>query len=128
VVPIGRLNGILVDLYGVCTMVDFEVTNIVENTFPYPTPLGLDCNFDYKDIINLKTRKMIFESGEYRVIVPLDPSERGRYVEPTTNNILIEDLHQLYRTSMHEEDYINPIANGILIWRSIISYSSDSDT
>jgi hypothetical protein len=80
-------------------MADFEVIDIVDNTFPYPTLLGLDWDFDNQTIINLKTRKMIFESGEYRVIAPLDPSEGGRYVEPATDNILTEDVNQLYRTT-----------------------------
>jgi hypothetical protein len=84
VVPIGILKGIPVDLDGVCTMADFEVIDIVDNTSPYPTLLGLDWDFDNQTIINLKTRKMIFESGEYIVIAPLDPSEGGRYVEPAT--------------------------------------------
>jgi hypothetical protein len=71
---------------------------------------------------------MIFESGEYRVIAPLDPSEGGRYVEPATDNILTEDVNQLYRTTTREEDYINPTADGMLSWRSISSCASDSDT
>jgi hypothetical protein len=74
VIPIGRLKGILVDLDGVCIMVNFEVIDIVDNTTPYPTLLGLDWEFDNQIIINLKTRKFIFELGEYKVIAPLDPS------------------------------------------------------
>jgi hypothetical protein len=80
VVPIGRLKGILVDLDGVCTMQEFEVIDIVDNTSPYPTLLGIDWDFDNQTIINLKTKKIIFESKEYRFIVTLDPSEGGRYV------------------------------------------------
>jgi hypothetical protein len=30
----------------VCTMDDFEVIDIVDNTSPYPTLLGLDWDFD----------------------------------------------------------------------------------
>jgi hypothetical protein len=71
-VPIGRLKGILVDIDGVCTMDDFEFIDIMENTSPYPTLFGLDWAFDNQDIINFKTRKMIFESGEYKFIAPLD--------------------------------------------------------
>jgi hypothetical protein len=82
VVPIGRLKGIPVDLDGVCTMTDLEVIDIVDNTTPYPTLLGLD--WYHLTIINFKTGKMIFESGEYRFIAPLDPSEGGIYVEPAT--------------------------------------------
>jgi hypothetical protein len=64
VVPICGLKGIPVDLYGVCTMENFEVISIVDNTSPYTTLLGLDWAFDNQGIINLKTRKMIFESRE----------------------------------------------------------------
>jgi hypothetical protein len=63
VVPDHRLSGILVDLDGVRTMAYFEVIEIVDNTSPYPTLLGLDCAFDKHDVINLKTRNMIFELG-----------------------------------------------------------------
>jgi hypothetical protein len=41
-----KVEGIPVDLDGVCTMADFEVIDIVENTSPYPTLLGLDWAFD----------------------------------------------------------------------------------
>jgi hypothetical protein len=34
-------------------------------------------------------------------------------VEPI-DNILIEDVNQLYKTTTSEEDYINPTANGML--------------
>jgi hypothetical protein len=128
VVPIGRLKGIPVDLDGVRTMADFEVIDIVDNTSPYPSLLGLDWDFDNQAIINVKTRKMIFESGEYKVIVPLDPSEGSRYVEPAMDNILTENVNHLYRTTVREEDYINPTAYGMLSWRSISSCASDSNT
>ena len=83
VLPIGRLKGVTVDLDGVRTMAYFEVIEIVDGTTPYPTLLRLDWEFDNHAIINLKKRKMTFESGEYRVITPLDPSEGERFVEPT---------------------------------------------
>ena len=41
-VPIGRLKCKAIDLDGVFTMEDFEVIDIVDNTTPYPTLLGLD--------------------------------------------------------------------------------------
>jgi hypothetical protein len=55
---------VTVDLDGVSTKVDFEVIEIVDGTKPYPTLLGLDWEFDNQAIINLKTRKMKFESRE----------------------------------------------------------------
>ena len=72
-----------VDFDGVCTIADFDVIEIVDRTTPYSILLGLDWEFYNQAIINLKTRKMTFESGEYRVISPLDPSEGERFVEAT---------------------------------------------
>jgi hypothetical protein len=57
-----------VDLDGVCTKAYFEVIEIVDDKKPYPTLLGLDWAFENLTIINLKTRKMAFASGEYMVI------------------------------------------------------------
>jgi hypothetical protein len=71
--PIGRLKGVTVELDRVRTKADFVVIEIVDNTTPYPSFLGLDWVFDNQAIINLKTRKMTFESSKYRVIASLDP-------------------------------------------------------
>jgi hypothetical protein len=60
--PIGILKGVTVDLDGVHTKAYFEVIEIVDDMTPYPTLLGLDWAFENQAIINLKTRKMIFES------------------------------------------------------------------
>jgi hypothetical protein len=114
VLPIGRLKGVTVDLDGVRTKADFEVMETVEGTTPYPALLGLDWAFDNQAIINLKTSKMTFELGEYRVIAPLDPSEGERFVEPTFLDL--EEISQLYRTTAHDEDYVNPTADWILSW------------
>jgi hypothetical protein len=82
---------VTVDLDGVCTKVDFEVIEIVDNTTPYSMLLGLDWVFDNQAIINLKTRKMIFESGDYRVIARFDPSEGERFIEPTC--LYLEEMY-----------------------------------
>jgi hypothetical protein len=126
VLPKGRLKGVTIDLDGVRTKSYFEFIEIVDGTTPYPTLLGLDWAFDNQTIINLKTRKMRFESGDYRVIAPLDPSERERFVEPTF--LELEEIGQLYRIIACEEDYVNPIANRVLSWRNITSCAKDSDT
>ena len=47
--------------------------DMVDESRPFPTLLGIDWAFDNHDIINLKTRKMIFESGNFTVVSPLDP-------------------------------------------------------
>jgi hypothetical protein len=49
-------------------------------------------------------------------------------VERAIENFIIEDTNQLYRTIVREEDYINPTTNGMLSWRSIIYFTSESDT
>jgi hypothetical protein len=90
--------------------------------------LGLDWAFDNQSIINLKTRKMIFESREYIFIAPLDSSKGGMYVEPTMDNILTEDVNQLYMTTPREEDYINPTTDVMLSWRIIGFCALKSDT
>jgi hypothetical protein len=117
---------VTINLDGVCTKANFKVIEIVDGTTPYPTFLGLDWAFDNQAIINLNTRKMNFDSGEYRVIVPLDPSEGERFVEPTCLDL--EEINQLYRTTMREEDYVNPTADGVLSWISITSCTLDSNT
>jgi hypothetical protein len=58
VLPIGRLKGVTIHLYGVCTMVDFEVIEIIVGTTPYPSLLGMDWEFYNQAIINLKIRKI----------------------------------------------------------------------
>jgi hypothetical protein len=126
VLPIDRLKGVTVDLDGVCTKAYFEVIEIVYNTTLYPSLLGLDCAFENQAIINLKTRKMTFESGKYRVTSPLDPSKGEMFVEPTFLDL--EEIGQLYRTTARDEDYVNPTADGVLSWQRITSCAIDSDT
>ena len=60
----------------------------------------------------MKTRIMTFEFGKYKVIAPLDPSEGERFIEPTCLDL--EEINQLYRTTVHNEDYVKPTADGIL--------------
>jgi hypothetical protein len=69
---------------------------------------------------------MTFESGQYRVIVPLDPSEEERFIEPTCLDL--EEIIQLYRKTLRDEDYVNPTVDGILSWWSITSYEKYSNT
>jgi hypothetical protein len=86
--------------------------------------LGLDWAFDNQAIIKLKTKKMTFESGEYKVIAPLDPSEGDRFVEP--NCLDLEEIRQLYRTTACDEDHVNPTVDEILSWQSITSCATYS--
>jgi hypothetical protein len=126
ILPIERLKGVTVDIDGVLTKEDFEVIKILDGTTLYLALLSLDWVFDNQTIINLKTRKMTFESRDYRIIAPLDPSEGERFVEPTCLDL--EEIGQLYRTTTREEDYVNPTVDGVLGWHSITSCTIDSDT
>jgi hypothetical protein len=92
IVPIGRLKGVPVNINGVCSVVDFEVIDIVDDIQPYPTIMGLEWDFDNQAIIKLKRREMIFEVGDLKVTTPLDPSEGKRYIEPERGN----DIDNLY--------------------------------
>lgn len=72
ILPMGRLQGVTVDIEGASTQADFEVIEIVNDNNPYPTLLGIDWAIDMNGVLNLKKHKMIFEKKSLRVVVPLD--------------------------------------------------------
>jgi hypothetical protein len=80
VIPIGRLKNKIVYLDDVGTTTYFKVMDMVDESIPFPTLLGIDWAFDNQAIINLKTRNMIFEDGNFRVVAPLYPLDCERYV------------------------------------------------
>jgi hypothetical protein len=80
--PFGRLEHVHVDIEGVRTFTDFEVIEIVDDSFPYPALLGINWDFNNLTIVDLKKRRMTFESNGLRVIASLDPDEGRRYTEP----------------------------------------------
>jgi hypothetical protein len=87
IILIKILGGVLFNIDGVHNVDDFAVIEIVDNSHPYPSFIGLNLAFDNQAIIKLKKREMIFEGGGLNLIVPLDPMEEIRYVEPTRNEI-----------------------------------------
>jgi hypothetical protein len=109
------LIGLPVNIDGVCSVVDFEVIEIMDDSQPYPTLMGIEWDFDNQTIINLNRREMIFEVGDLKVIAPLDPTERKRYIEPTRG----KEIDNLYNMNAWMDYYVNPTTNGVLIWRSI---------
>ena len=115
IVRLGRFPSVPVDIDGVSTLADFEVIEIIDDSNPYPTLLGIECAIDNDAVINLKKRQMTFEGKGLRVIVPLDPSQAKRYTE------LVKDedqdvLDHIYNITAKEEDYVNPTAEGIMDW------------
>lgn len=50
----GRLQGVTVDIDAVITLTDFMVIEIVDDSNPHPTLLGIDWAMDMNGVINLK--------------------------------------------------------------------------
>ena len=69
---------------------------------------------------------MRFESENLKLVTPLDPREGGRYTKPVKEEVEYENIRELYNITMRHEDYVNPIADRELSWRSICSYDIDS--
>jgi hypothetical protein len=61
IVPVGRLTGVSVNIDGVHSVAYFEVIEIVDDSTPYSTLLGLDWEFDNHTIIDLKKIHMVFK-------------------------------------------------------------------
>jgi hypothetical protein len=56
--------------------------------------MGLEWAFNSKKTINLKRREMIFEEGDLKVTMPLDPTKGKRYIEPVKGN-KIDNLYNM---------------------------------
>ena len=82
VCPMGRLSNIPVDIDGVRSLEDFEVIEIIDDSRPYPTLLGIEWVFENLAVINLMKKKMTFEGHNIRIIALLDPSISPHYAKP----------------------------------------------
>jgi hypothetical protein len=112
--PFERLEHVPVDIDGVRTFVDFEVIEIVYDSFPYPALLGIDWAFNNSIVVDLKKRRMVFEGDGLRVITPLDPNEGPRYIEPIREEDCAYMLENICKLTTRQQDYINPTADGKL--------------
>ena len=79
VIPLGHLSRVPIDLNGVCSLVDFEVIEIIDDSTPYPALLGIDWAFNNQAIISLKNKTMSFKGNGIQVIGPLDLALEPRY-------------------------------------------------
>ena len=61
--PLGQLPQLLVDIDGVRSFADFEVIEIIGDSRPYPTLLGIDWEIDNMVVIDLKKRQMTFDDN-----------------------------------------------------------------
>ena len=95
--PFGRLEHVPMDIDGVRTFANFEVTEIVDDICPYPALLGIDWVFNNSIVVNLKKILMMFEGDDLRVISPLDPDEGQRYTEPIREEDRTYELENIYK-------------------------------
>lgn len=56
---------------------------------------------------------MVFENEGTRVIVPLDPVEGEWYIELVHEE---EDVDHIYKLNTRDEDWINPMTDGMICW------------
>ena len=96
------------------TFTDFEVINIVNDTNPYPTPLGIDWAIDNQTIINFKKRILSFKDNEMRVVSPIDPLKGQRYVKLVNSEGQGDYLDNIYNVIALKYDYVNPTSYGNL--------------
>jgi hypothetical protein len=91
------LEHVPVDIDEVRMFADFEVIEIVDDSCPYPTLLGIDWDFNNSTMVELKKIIMIFEGDGLRVIAPLDPNEVCRYTEPIREEDRTYELENIYK-------------------------------
>jgi hypothetical protein len=125
--PFKQLERVSMDIDRVRTFADFEVIEIVDDSFPYPAFLGIDWAFDNSIVVDLKKRHIKFERDGLRVIAPLDRDEVQRYIDPIREEDHAYELENIYKLTTKQQDYINPTVDGNLSWRSDNACSSDSE-
>ena len=121
--PVGHVSNLVVDYEGVKTHADFDVIQLVDCGGSYPTLLGIGWANDSMVMINFKKRMMTFENQDISIIVPMDPNEGRRHIEPVKDEV-VKGWDHAYNIS---KDYIHPTADGELSWHSASSASSYSE-
>jgi len=97
ILPMERLQGVTMDIEGVSTQTNFKVIEIVDDSNPYPTLLGIDWAMDMNGVIDLKRQKMTFEKNSLCVIVPLDLTEGVPYTKPVHDENNDDELDCIYQ-------------------------------
>ena len=54
IVPLGRFPSVPVDIDGVSALEDFEVNEIIDDSNPYPSLLGIEWEIENDAVINLR--------------------------------------------------------------------------
>jgi len=124
VIPLGRLSGVPVDLDGVRSVAKFEVIEIVDDSNPYPTLLGIEWALNKNAIINLKKKYMSFDNGTNRITASIDLGEGHKYVERVRDE---RELDNIYNITSNKADYVDLDADGKLRWENTSSWDGDSE-
>jgi len=127
ILPMGRLQGVTIDIEGASVQADFEVMEIFDDNNPYTMILRIDWAIDMNGVINLKKCKMTFEKKSLRVVVPLDPIEGAQYTESVHDDNSDDDLNYIYKITIKGEDWVNPTIDGRISWERENSCTSDLD-
>jgi len=127
ILPMGRLQGITIDIEGTSTQTYFEVIEIVDESSPYPVLLRIDWATDMNGVINLKNRKMIFEKKSLHLVIPLDSAEGPHYTEPVHDEGSDDALDCIYNITARNQDWINPTVEGRISWEHVETCTTDSD-
>ena len=110
----GILLNVPVDIDGVQSLADFEVIEIIDDSNPFHTLLGIDWDFDNLVVINLKKKHMIFEGHNIQIITPLYPSIGPCYTEPIRAEEEARDIDDFYKVTSMQDDFINPTVDATL--------------
>lgn len=102
ILPMGILQGVIVDIEGASALADFKVIEIVDDSNPYIALLGIDWATDMNEVIKLKKHKMSFDKKSLYVVVPLDPAEGARYTKPVHVDDSDDDLDYIYKITARE--------------------------
>lgn len=116
IVPMGRLQGIMVDIHGASTRMGFKVIEIVDENSSYPALLGIDWATDMNEVINLKKQKMIFEKKSLCIFVPLDLTKGPRYTELVHDKEGDNELDCIYKIATHRPQGDKPMDERRLSW------------
>jgi hypothetical protein len=100
--PFGRLEHVPIDIYGFITFVDLKVIEIVDDSCPYPTLLGIDWDFNNSTMVDLKKRRMMFQGDGLKVIAPLDPDEGLKYTDPIREEDRAYELENIYKLTARQ--------------------------
>ena len=127
IIPMGQLHGVIVDIGGASALDDFEVIDIIDDSNPYPTFLGIDWDVEINGVINLKKQTISSERKSLCVVVPLDPTEGLCYTEPVRDyEESDDDLDKIYKIIVRYQYWVNLTVDGWIAWDHKSSCTSDS--